>query len=81
MRLGNFNAATQTLKCIGLSFFRFGPLSHQVQFRPCFMAITKQEKTDEALATIDRFTRLNPNHSDVDYAIYMRGPHEYGSGQ
>jgi outer membrane protein assembly factor BamD len=71
MRLGNFNAATETLSALD-SRFPFGPLSHQVQLDLIY-GYYKTGKTDEALATIDRFTRLNPNHSDVDYAIYMRG--------
>jgi outer membrane protein assembly factor BamD len=54
------------------SRFPFGPLSNQVQLDLVY-GYYKTGKTDQALATIDRFTRLNPNHSDVDYAIYMRG--------
>lgn len=71
MLLGNFNAATQTLSALD-SRFPFGPLSHQVQLDLVY-GYYKTGRTDEALAIIDRFTRLNPNHSDVDYAIYMRG--------
>lgn len=71
MRIGNFNAATETLSMLDARF-PFGPLSHQVQLDLIY-GYYKTGKTDEALATIDRFTRLNPNHSDVDYAIYMRG--------
>ena len=29
--------------------------------------------TEQALATIDRFIRLNPNHKDLYYIYYMRG--------
>jgi outer membrane protein assembly factor BamD len=71
MKLGNFNAATETLSALD-SRFPFGPLSHQVQLDLIY-GYYKTGKVDEALATIDRFTRLNPNHSDVDYALYMRG--------
>lgn len=71
MRIGNFNAATETLSALD-SRFPFGPLSHQVQLDLIY-GYYKTGKTDEALATIDRFTRLNPNHSDVDYVMYMRG--------
>jgi outer membrane protein assembly factor BamD len=71
MQMGNFNAATQTLSALD-SRYPFGPLSHQVQLDLIY-GYYKIGKTDEALATIDRFTRLNPNHSDVDYALYMRG--------
>ncbi|MEO9946567.1 MAG: outer membrane protein assembly factor BamD [Paraglaciecola sp.] len=71
MILGNFNAATETLKALD-SRFPFGPLSHQVQLDLIY-GYYKTGRIDEALAAIDRFTRLNPNHSDVDYAFYMRG--------
>ena len=71
MRQGNFNAATATLSALD-SRFPFGPLSHQVQLDLIY-SYYKTGKVDQAIATIDRFTRLNPNHSDVDYAIYMRG--------
>jgi len=71
MKLGNFNAATATLSALD-SKYPFGPLSHQVQLDLIY-SYYKSGKTTEAIATIDRFTRLNPNHSDVDYAIYMRG--------
>jgi outer membrane protein assembly factor BamD len=71
MLSGNFNAATQTLSALDARF-PFGPLSHQVQLDLVY-SYYKTGKTDEALATIDRFTRLNPNHSDVDYVFYMRG--------
>ena len=71
MKQGNFNAATATLSALD-SKYPFGPYSHQVQLDLIY-SYYKSGKVTEALATIDRFTRLNPNHSDVDYAIYMRG--------
>lgn len=71
MKNGNFSSASQTLSALD-SRFPFGPLSHQVQLDLIY-SYYKSGKTDETLATIDRFIRLNPNHSDVDYATYMRG--------
>lgn len=71
MKLGNFSAATITLSALD-SKYPFGPYSHQVQLDLIY-SYYKSGKTPEAIATIDRFTRLNPNHSDVDYALYMRG--------
>lgn len=71
MELGNYSNASQILSALD-SRYPFGPLSNQVQFDLIY-AHFKSGKNDEALATIDRFTRLNPNHSDVDYAYYMRG--------
>ncbi|WP_088332120.1 outer membrane protein assembly factor BamD [Lacimicrobium sp. SS2-24] len=71
MQTGNFNAAAQTLSALD-SRYPFGPLSHQVQLDLIY-SYYKIRDTDQALANIDRFLRLNPNHSDVDYAQYMRG--------
>jgi outer membrane protein assembly factor BamD len=71
MEVGNFAAAAATLGAID-SRFPFGPLSHQVQLDLIYCHY-KTGNTEQTLATIDRFVRLNPNHSDVDYALYMRG--------
>lgn len=71
MAQGNFNVASNILGALD-SRFPFGPHSHQVQLDLIY-SYYKVGKSDEALATIDRFVRLNPNHSDVDYALYMRG--------
>ncbi|QJR82126.1 outer membrane protein assembly factor BamD [Alteromonas pelagimontana] len=68
---GNFSAAANTLSALD-SRYPFGPLSNQVQLDLIY-SYYKSGKIDETLATIDRFIRLNPNHSDVDYAVYMRG--------
>ncbi len=71
MENGNFAAAAASLSALD-SRFPFGPLSHQVQLDLIF-SYYKSGKSDQTLATIDRFIRLNPNHADVDYAFYMRG--------
>ncbi|GLR73081.1 outer membrane protein assembly factor BamD [Agaribacter marinus] len=71
MDTGNFSGAAQILSSID-SRFPFGELSHQVQLDLIY-SYYKSGDTDQTLATIDRFVRLNPNHSDVDYAMYMRG--------
>lgn len=71
MENGNFAAAAASLSALD-SRFPFGPLSHQVQLDLIY-SYYKSGKSDQTLATIDRFIRLNPNHADVDYAFYMRG--------
>lgn len=71
MDLGNFSAAAEMFSNID-SRFPFGPLSHQVQLNLIY-CYYKSAQVDIALATIDRFVRLNPNHASVDYALYMRG--------
>lgn len=71
MEAGNFSNAAATLSALD-SRYPFGPLSHQVQLDLIY-SYYKSGKTEETLATVDRFIRLNPNHSDIDYAFYMRG--------
>jgi outer membrane protein assembly factor BamD len=71
MSVGNFAQATQILSLID-SKYPFGPHSHQVQLDLIY-SYYKGGKPDQAVATIDRFVRLNPNHADVDYAYFMRG--------
>jgi len=71
MDVGNFSAAGQILSTID-SKFPFGPLSHQVQLDLIY-SYYKTGNVEQTLATIDRFIRLNPNHADVEYALYMRG--------
>ncbi len=68
---GNFSAAAQTLTQLSTRF-PFGPLAMQVQMDLIYVHY-KVGDIDKALAAIDRFTRLNPNHPDIDYVLYMRG--------
>lgn len=68
---GNFNGAAETLSNLD-SRYPFGPLSLQIQLDLIY-AYYKAGDADQALAMVDRFIRLNPNHKDVDYAFYMRG--------
>ncbi|PWW12164.1 MULTISPECIES: outer membrane protein assembly factor BamD [Pseudidiomarina] len=68
---GNINNALQILESINMRY-PFGPLTHQIQLDLIY-AYYKVGNLDKALATIDRFVRLNPNHQDYDYALYMRG--------
>jgi len=68
---GNFIAARQTLEGFA-SRYPFGPYAHQVQLDLIYLTY-KLDDTEKALANIDRFLRLNPNHRDIDYVMYMRG--------
>jgi outer membrane protein assembly factor BamD len=71
MKNGNFGGAAQILSDLD-SRYPFGELSHQVQLDLIY-SYYKSGDSAQALATIDRFLRLNPNHKDVDYAYFMRG--------
>nr|WP_035482641.1 outer membrane protein assembly factor BamD [Gallaecimonas xiamenensis] len=68
---GNFNRAVELLEGLD-SRYPFGPYSHQVQLDMMY-AYYKQGDYASAIAVIDRFTKLNPQHADLDYAYYMRG--------
>lgn len=68
---GIYSKAIQELTALD-SRYPFGPFSHQAQLDLIY-AHYKSGDTAQARATIDRFTRLNPNHPDTDYVYYMRG--------
>ncbi|WP_341503076.1 outer membrane protein assembly factor BamD [Gallaecimonas sp. GXIMD4217] len=68
---GNVNRAVEVLEAMD-SRYPFGPYSHQVQLNLIY-AYYKQGDHASAVAVVDRFTRLNPQHPHLDYAYYMRG--------
>lgn len=68
---GNTFKAIQMLEMLE-SRYPFGPQAVQVQLDLIYVYY-KQSNSEKALASIDRFLRLNPTHSDIDYVYYMRG--------
>jgi outer membrane protein assembly factor BamD len=68
---GLYARAIELLSAIN-SRYPFGPYSRQVQMDLVF-AYYQTGNTEQALAQIDRFIRLNPNHKNLDYMYYMRG--------
>ncbi|BBN80950.1 outer membrane protein assembly factor BamD [Pseudoalteromonas sp. A25] len=68
---GLYARAIELLSAIN-SRYPFGPYSRQVQMDLVF-AHYQTGNTEQALAHIDRFIRLNPNHKNLDYMYYMRG--------
>ncbi|MBV2128872.1 outer membrane protein assembly factor BamD [Arsukibacterium indicum] len=68
---GLYNRAVELLQAVE-SRYPFGPLARQVQLDLIF-AYYKSGNLPQALASIDRFIRLNPNQPDLDYVYYMRG--------
>ncbi|MCO7186983.1 MULTISPECIES: outer membrane protein assembly factor BamD [unclassified Pseudoalteromonas] len=68
---GLYARAIELLSAIN-SRYPFGPYSHQVQMDLVY-AFYQTGNTEQALATVDRFLRLNPNHKNLDYMYYMRG--------
>ena len=71
MDIGLYQKAIQTLSAID-SRYPFGPISHQVQLDLIY-SYYKGGDIAQGIALVDRFTRLNPAHKDIDYVYYMRG--------
>lgn len=71
LEAGNIQTAIEKLQTI-LSRYPFGPHVDQVQLDLIF-AHYRSGDNAAALASVDRFIRLNPTHKDIDYALYMRG--------
>ncbi|RKS58160.1 Beta-barrel assembly machine subunit BamD [Photorhabdus asymbiotica] len=71
LRDGNYKAAITQLETLD-NRYPFGPYSQQVQLDLIY-AYYKSSDLPMALASIDRFMRLNPTHPNIDYVLYMRG--------
>ncbi len=68
---GLYNRAIELLKKME-SRYPFGPVARQVQLDLIY-AYSMSGDAKKALAAMDRFIKLNPNHPDLDYVYYMRG--------
>lgn len=66
----SFEKASEVLEALD-SRYPFGPHADQVQLDLIYVYY-KRDETALALASIDRFMRLNPIHKDLDYLYYMR---------
>ena len=62
------------------SRYPFGKYAQQGQLELSY-AYYKQSKYDQALSTINRFIKLNPQHANLDYAYYLKGLIAYDSGK
>jgi len=52
--------------------FPYGAYSQQAQIESAY-AYFKQGEAASAVAAIDRFLKLHPNHPNADYAYYLKG--------
>jgi len=52
--------------------YPFGKFAEQAQLNTAY-AYYKFEEPDSAISAADRFIKLHPRHSNVDYAYYLRG--------
>lgn len=71
LQTGNWRTAIDKLEALD-SRYPFGPYSEQVQLDLIY-AYYKNNDLALGLATISRFTRLNPTHEKSDWVLYMRG--------
>ncbi len=71
LRSGNWLTAIEKLEALD-SRYPFGPYSEQVQLDLIY-SYYKNNDLPLAIATIERFTRLNPTHPKMDWVLYMRG--------
>lgn len=67
----NFIAAIEKLQLLEARY-PFGQFSDQAQLELIY-AYHKNYEPEAARATADRFIRLNPNHENLDYALYLKG--------
>ncbi len=60
--------------------YPFGRYAQQAQLDLAY-AYYKQEESASAIAACDRFIKLYPTHSNVDYAYYLKGLSNFNQGK
>ena len=78
LRAGEFETAIKHLESLEARF-PFSPYARQAQLDVAY-AYYKFEEYDSAIAAIERFLRLNPRDSHVDYAWYLKGLSNFNRG-
>ncbi|WP_136417377.1 MULTISPECIES: outer membrane protein assembly factor BamD [Oxalobacteraceae] len=68
---GNFEKAVQYFEKLE-SRYPFGTYAQQAQMEVAY-AYYRQGDQAQALAAVERFIKLHPNHPNVDYMYYLRG--------
>lgn len=68
---GNYERAIQHFEKLE-SRYPFGTYAQQAQMEIAY-AHYRQGEQPEALAAVERFIKLHPNHPNVDYMYYLRG--------
>ena len=79
LKASQYDAAIQLLQAIE-SNYPFGRYAEQAQLELIY-AYYQNFEPDLATASADRFIRLHPQHSNVDYAYYMKGLAAYTKSQ
>ena len=68
---GEYKTAIDYYEKLGARY-PFGAYAQQAQLETAY-AYYKFEEPESAIATLDRFIKLYPRHSNLDYAYYLRG--------
>ena len=71
LRSGNYSDAVRALQLLE-SRYPFGKYAEQAQLELIYAHYNAYEH-EAAVEAADRFIRLHPQHSSVDYAYYMKG--------
>ena len=71
MRAGSWVAALKLLEKLE-SRYPFGRFAQQAQIDIAYVHYKEGERV-LALAAVDRFIKLHPNHGSMDYVFYLRG--------
>lgn len=75
---GEFEEAIRNLENLEARF-PFSPYARQAQLDVAY-AYYKFDEPESAIAAADRFIRINPRDSNVDYAWYLKGLADYNRG-
>jgi len=71
LKAGDYTLAVQYFETLQARF-PFGKYAQQAQLEAAY-AYYLSDEFDSAIASANRFIRLNPTHPKVDYAYYLRG--------
>jgi len=71
MRAGNYDHAVELYEKLE-SRYPFGTFAQQAQMEIAYAYYREGEQAD-ALAAVERFIKLHPDHPNVDYMYYLRG--------
>ncbi|WP_091877518.1 outer membrane protein assembly factor BamD [Massilia yuzhufengensis] len=71
MNSGSYEAAIKLFERLE-SNYPFGTYANQAQMEIAYAHYKAQDQA-EALAAVERFIKLHPNHAQVDYMYYLRG--------
>lgn len=71
LRTGNYQQAISVLERLEARF-PFGRYAEQAQLEMIYARYMSFD-LDSAVAAADRFIRLHPNHTNIDYAFYIKG--------